>query len=158
MPFAKEFRRLMQLPDVGEVMDDFKVERSDVTHHPIGASRYEYPVELVLSGKGGVHGAKRAVRSLAQRKRTTFSGYGNAYQCRIGRIEVESLGDRRYAVHAQGIGVGFDLERELAQVLAFVTERRLPTKTEAERRATLDAYIREYKLDVKRKTSRLPGA
>jgi hypothetical protein len=154
MPFAKEFQRVMNLPGVGDEVGGFKIERFEIRHRPIGSSRYEYPVEYELHGIGGVQGVKKALKPITSQKLSTFSGFGTPYQLKFGRVEVEALGDRRYAAHLVGMGVGFDLKRELMQFAAFVRKEKLPIASE-EIEGTIVEYIAEYKLDVRRKHRRL---
>ena len=102
MPFANKFRFTMRLPEPGEQIGDFTVESCSVEHAPSGYGRYEYPVEIVLRGKGGQQGVRSAIKSLLVPVKTTFSAYGNAYQLRFGKMEVDSLGDRRIDMQPPG--------------------------------------------------------
>ena len=145
----------MELPGVGVKLDRFTIERFEIGHRPIGSSRYEYPVEYELRGQGGVQGVKKALRPFTRRRRSTFSGFGTPYQLKFGGIVVVALGDKRYAAYFTGIGVGFDLVGELRTFSKFIAANHLSIDTDDERERSIDEYIAEYKLDVKRKIRRI---
>ena len=52
MPFAAKFRAAMQIPFPGDEIAGFRVEDVDVQHRGLGDGRYEYPLRMVLEGKG----------------------------------------------------------------------------------------------------------
>src|SRR5512144_2207631 len=76
MPFAGEFRSGMRFPGEGASVGRFIIESIRVEHVGAGAGRYEYPIELVVSGKGGKDGARKALKPLLSGRATIFSGYG----------------------------------------------------------------------------------
>ncbi len=86
MPFAGEFRAAMGFPNVGDMLDGFTVEHVGVGHAGSGPGRYDYPTEIIVTGKGGKEGVRRALRPLSGTRRTIFSEYGNPYQCTLGTI------------------------------------------------------------------------
>ena len=122
MPFAGEFRSGMRLPENGEQLGPFTIERVRVEHAGVAPGRYEYPVDLVLRGKGGKDGARKALKPLLDRRATIFSEFGNPYQCSIGGVKVESLGNERYRLTARGVGVRIDLRPELDRFLDYLSE------------------------------------
>jgi CubicO group peptidase (beta-lactamase class C family) len=155
MPFAKKFRAMMDFPFPGDQMGDFVVESVSVEDewgHPEG---YVYDVRMVLQGPGGKAGVKRTLKAFFAQHPTTFSGYGNPYQLWFRKPEVESLGDKRYAVKVKGSGARFYLEQDLDRFLAYlVAEGHL---TSSDPQALLDAYLDAYKNEVKRTVSRYRG-
>ena len=126
MPFADKFRATMAFPVVGDQIGGFRIEEVEVDHVGIGGGRYEYPVRIVARGKGGKQGIKSAFKELFSAINTTFSGYGNPYQCRLDKMEVEGLGENRYCIDAKGTGVRIYLEKELARFLRYINKTRTP--------------------------------
>ena len=122
MPFAKKFRAMMDFPFPGDTLDGFIVERVDVWDERGGSEGYVYGVEMVLCGSGGQQGVKRALRSLFAQHPTTFSGYGNPYQLWFRKPEIESLGDKRYAVRVKGSGARINLAPELERFLRYLAD------------------------------------
>ena len=145
MPFANKYRFTMRIPGVEGRVGDFVVESSEVLHDERGDGTIDYPVTLVLSGPGGAQAVRKAVRESLDRGRTTFSGFGNPYQLRFGRFQVESLGARRYRVTTHGIGVRIDLERELRRFVAYARLRA--KRADA---ALIANYLEDYRRDVTR--------
>jgi hypothetical protein len=117
---------------------------------------YAYSVRIVLCGRGGQQGVRRALKSLFSSHPTTFSGYGNPYQLWFGRPEIESLGDKRYEVRAQGGGARVYLEDELRRFLRYLDEQghlaALSEKLVGE--ALLEMYLGSYQAEIKRKVDR----
>jgi len=140
----------MRIPGASGRIGAFSVESCEVGHEERGDGTIDYPVSMVLAGKGGAQGVRKAIREHLDRGRTTFSGFGNPYQLRLGRFEVESLGGSRYRVTARGIGVRIDLERELRRFVAYARLRRKPAAG-----ALIAAYLEDYRRDATRKTPEL---
>jgi hypothetical protein len=138
------------MPKPGGRIGDFVVESCDVGHDEHGDGTIDYPISIVLAGRGGVQGIRKAVRGHMDRGRTTFSDFGNPYQLRFGRFEVEALGDGRYRVTAHGTGVRIDLERELLRFVAYARLRRAPADE-----ALITSYLEEYRRDVTRRNPEL---
>ena len=152
MPFAKKFTATMGLPDAGDRIDGFVVESRKIEHAPSGYGRYEYPIEIVVSGAGGQQGVRNSFRNLFAQIKTTFSGYGNAYQLRFGKMEVESLGERRYLVHGNGLGARVYLKKEIARFVDYLSDNGYLAPIWRNKRADLAAdYIAEYLVDARRK-------
>ncbi len=122
MPFAGEFRSGMHFPGQGEQIGTFTLEEVGVGHTGVAPGRYEYPIEIILRGKGGMAGARKALKGLLDKRATIFSEFGNPYQCSIGGVKVESLGKERYRLTARGVGVRVDLRRELARFVDYLGE------------------------------------
>ena len=147
----------MNMPTPGTRIGRFTVEECEVGHVGIGGGRYEYPVEMVLSGKGGKQGVRNDLKELFGARRSTFSGYGNPYQLAFDRSEVESLGEGRYKVVARGVGNRIFLRKELSRFLEYLgTEHDLESPSEETMAAILDDYLAAYQADAKRKKPRLP--
>jgi hypothetical protein len=152
MPFAKKFRAMMDFPFPGDQMGDFVVESVSVEDewgHPEG---YVYAVEMVLCGSGGKQGVKRALAPFFAQHPTTFSGYGNPYQLWFRKPEIESLGDKRYAVSVKGAGARIFLEQDLERLLAHLVEQGYLREEESE--GLLEAYLVAYRADTKRTVDR----
>ena len=149
MPFANKFRFTMRLPEPGKRIGDFTVESCSVEHDPSGYGRYEYRVEIVMKGKGGQQGVRRAAKDLLAPVKTTFSAYGNAYQLRFGKMEVESLGDQRYSLHGIGLGARVFLRKEVERFCDYLCDEGL--LSEKEKSKITDRYIEAYRIDARRK-------
>ena len=121
MPFATKFRAMMDLPFAGDAIGDFSVERVDVRHESRGPGLYVYSAQIVLHGPGGQRGVRLALKALCSSHPTTFSGYGNPYQLWFGKPEIESLGEKRYAVSIEGAGARVFLEDELERFLTLTS-------------------------------------
>ena len=156
MPFATKFRAMMDFPFAGDTVGDFVVESVDVQHEPRGSGRYDYPVRIVLRGPGGQQAVRRTLKDLLCSHCTTFSGYGNPYQLWFARPEIESLGDRRYAVTVEGAGSRVFLEDELERFLGYLGETgQLAAPLDPVARETLvEEYLEGYRGEVKRMVDR----
>lgn len=156
MPFAKKFRAMMDMPFAGDAIDGFAVESIDV-HDEWGAPEgYAYSVRMVLRGPGGEQGVRRALKPMFSQHPTTFSGYGNPYQLWFHKPEIESLGDRRYAVSVKGAGVRIHLEQDLSRFLDYLGEKGLlaDRPDPAAREALIEAYLEQYRGEIKRQVDR----
>jgi hypothetical protein len=156
MPFANKFRAMMDFPFAGDTVGTFVVEGVDVDHDPSGSGRYTYPVRIVLRGPGGQQGVLRALRDLFTSHVMTFSAYGNAYQLWFAKPEIESLGDRRYAVTVEGAGARIWLEDELRRFAAHLGEEgHLEVGPDGSAHEILvETYLEQYRAEVKRKVDR----
>jgi hypothetical protein len=111
---------------------------------------------MVLQGLGGKAGVRRTLKEFFARHPTTFSGYGNPYQLWFLKPEVESLGDKRYAVTVRGAGARFYLEQDLARFLDYLAaEGALAGEPdEADRAALIERYLEAYKAEIARQVGR----
>jgi hypothetical protein len=151
MPFANSFAAVMQIPKASSTVGAFRVESSSVEHHPHGAGRYEYTVEIVVHGPGGVAGVRRQFKQLLTAGHSYFSAYGNPYQLGFANYEVESLGQKRYRIKALGIGHRFDLRRELERFARYAKPHGLGVSAEL-----LGRYLEDYQKDTHRKRPSIP--
>jgi hypothetical protein len=156
MPFATKFRAMMDLPFPGDDLGGFTVESVDVSHRSGGPGLYAYSVRMVLSGPGGQSGVRHALKPLLSAHPTTFSGYGNPYQLWFGKPEIESLGDKRYAVSMEGAGARVSLAQELDRFLAALDEGgQLAAQADRAARETLvEGYLERYRTEIKRSVDR----
>ena len=156
MPFAKKFRAMMDFPFAGDTVGSFTVESVDVRDERGGSGRYAYSARMVLRGPGGQQGVRRALKALFSSHPTTFSGYGNPYQLWFGKPQIESLGDKRYAVRIEGAGARVFLEDELDRFLGYLDEEgRLATRSDqAAREALVETYMERYRAEIRRKVDR----
>ena len=150
MPFAGEFREAMGFPREGTEVGGFLVEAVRVEHAGAGPGRYEYPTELVLQGKGGKDGVRRALKPLFSTRRTIFSEFGNPYQCSPGRMEVESLGEGRYRIVARGIGTRVHLREELVRFFSALAAsgRLAPEARAASPAEVVEEYLLKYQAEA----------
>ena len=148
MPFADKFRATMDFPVVGDNIGGFLVESVDVGHVGAGGGRYEYPVRIVVKGKGGKQGVKTAFKEIFAAVKTTFSGYGNPYQCWILKMEIEGLGDCRYCIQALGAGARIFLEKELEKFFQHVTD--FPPRRSSNNSTVVAEYMKVYQAEVEK--------
>jgi hypothetical protein len=144
---------MMDLPFPGDTVGDLTVEDIDVGHESVGPGQYAYTVQMVLRGPGGQQGVRRALKPFFASHPMTFSGYGNAYQLLFGTPEIESLGDKRYAIRIQGAGGRVYLDDELDRFLAYLVEEGHVASGAAEA-AAIEAYLERYQAEIKRKVGR----
>ena len=151
MPFAIKFRATMGFPFPGDELDGLVVESVDVRNIHGGRGGYRYDVHMVLCGPGGQAAVRQAIKPLCEAHPTTFSGYGNPYQLWLQKPEIESLGDKRYAISAQGAGARIWLKQELVRLLDYMDERgALPEELDLPaREAFLSAYLGEYTHEIR---------
>ena len=156
MPFAGKFRAMMALPLIGDTVGGFAVEGVDVSDESSGPGLYAYSVRITLHGPGGKQGVRRALKALFSSHPTTFSGYGNPYQLWFGRPEIESLGDKRFAVTVQGAGARVFLEDELHRFLRYLneTEQLTSRPDQAVCETLIEAYLEQYRAEIRRKVNR----
>ncbi len=153
MPFAVKFWAMMDLPFAGDTIGDFTVEHVDVRHESVGPGQYAYTVHMVLRGPGGQQGLRQALKATFSSHPMTFSGYGNPYQLLFGGPEIESLGDKQYAVRIQGAGARVYLDDELHRFLAYLVEEgQVAAQPAAD--SLVKAYLERYQAEVKRKVDR----
>jgi CubicO group peptidase (beta-lactamase class C family) len=156
MPFANKFRAMMDFPFAGDTVGDLAVESVDVRDERGGPEGYAYAVRIVLRGPGGKQGVQRALAPLFSSHPTTFSGYGNPYQLWFGKPEIESLGDKRYAVSVKGAGVRVYIEPELARFLQYLDEQGhlLPQHDPATQETLVETYLEQYRAEIKHRVDR----
>jgi hypothetical protein len=160
MPFANKFRAMLDMPLVGDTVEGYLVESVAVGHEGKGPGLYGYAVRIVLQGPGGQEGVRRALKVLFAAHPLTFSGYGNPYQLWFGKPELESLGEQRYAVTAEGAGARVFLEPELERFLAYLAAHgQLAAGGASVGKETLvQAYLAEYQAEIARKVARYRSA
>ncbi len=156
MPFAKKWSAMMEFPVAGETLGDFTIECFEARDVAGGFGQHGYVLDLVLQGFGGQKGVRKALRGLVNARPTTFSAYGTPYQLWCGRPEIESLGDRRYAVTVRGAGVPIALEETLCRFLDHLAEtgELSGDADKGDRAALVDAYLRCYRVDIERHVAR----
>jgi hypothetical protein len=154
MPFANKFRAMMDLPLPGDTVGDFTVESVEVNDEPREWWGYAYAVRIVVHGPGGKAGVRRALAPLLSKRVTTFSSYGNPYQLFFDRPEVESLGDRRYAVAVGGAGVRIELEGELERFAGHVGTEGAMSRPPNSAVPEVVAYLEGYRAEVQRRVDR----
>lgn len=158
MPFADKFRALVDMPFRGDTLGDLTVESVEVSHVGLAAGQYVYPLRLVLHGRGGEAAVERAIKSLFARRCATFSGYGTPYQLWFGKPTIESLGDGRYALTAQGGGARVHLAADLARFGEHLAAQGLLAATATEQTALVEQYRAEVQRLVGRYRARLHQA
>jgi hypothetical protein len=156
VPFAHKFRAMMDFPFAGDTIGELSVERVDVQHEGIGPGQYAYTARIVLRGPGGQQGVRRALKALFSSHPMTFSGYGNPYQLWFGTPEIESLGDKRYAVCIKGAGARVFLDDELQRFLEYLAEEgQLATQPGPDvAQALVETYLQRYQAEIARKVGR----
>jgi hypothetical protein len=156
MPFAKKFRAMMDFPFAGDTLGDLTVESVDVRDVPGTTGQYAYAVRIVLRGPGGQQGVRCALKALFSSHPTTFSGYGNPYQLWFGKPEIESLGNKRYAVSVKGAGARVFLEDELHRFLGYLDEQgQLAARPDQAAQETLvETYLEGYRAEIRQKVDR----
>lgn len=156
MPFAGKFRAMMDFPLAGDTVGGFAVESVDVRDEPSGPGLYAYSVRITVHGPGGKQGVRRALETLFSSHPTTFSGYGNPYQLWFGKPEIESLGDKRYAVRVEGAGARVFLEDELHRFLGYLdeTDQLAARPDQAVRETLVETYLERYRAEIRRKVDR----
>jgi hypothetical protein len=159
MPFAKKFRAMMDFPCVGDTLDGFTVESVEVRDMQGEFGQHGYAVRMVVRGLGGQQAVKRTVGALLSARPVTFSSYGNPYQLWAGSPEIESLGDKRYAVTARGAGVPIALEEALQRFVHYLDEHGvIAVEPGADALSGLvRAYLDCYRDDVRRAVARYRG-
>ena len=156
MPFAKKFRAMMDFPFPGDTVGDFTVESVNVWDEQSSSEGHIYGVQMVLHGIGGKQGVQRALKSLFFQHPVTFSGYGNPYQLWFRKAEIESLGDKRYAVSVKGVGERVYLEPELDRFLSYLEEQGhlMTFHDPATRPVLLKAYLEKYRAEIRLQVER----
>jgi hypothetical protein len=156
MPFAKKFRAMMDFPFAGDTVGGFAVESVEVRDERGGSEGYVYAVRIVLRGTGGKQGVRRALKSFFSSHPTTFSGYGNPYQLWFRKPEIESLGDKRYAVNVKGAGARVYLAPELDRFVRYLEDKgHLVAQPDPVIRKTLvETYLEQYRAEIKRNVDR----
>lgn len=136
----------MGFPKEGQIVDGFTVESVSVNHINITGGYYEYPTEIIVKGEGNKKAVRKTFSKFYRDRRTLFSGYGNPYQCRHGKIEIQSLGNSRFSITAQGTCVRVYLRDELVRFLEYLYEKKpFPDDLDrAEREKTVSDYMKKY--------------
>lgn len=146
MPFSRKFQNGMGFPKEDQVIDGFTVESVSVSHINISDGHYEYPTEIVVRGKGSTNKVRKTFKEFFKTKRTLFSGYGNPYQCRHGKMVVQSLGNCRFSITARGTCVRIYLRDELVRFMEYLYENKQFTDDadKSERETTIADYMKKY--------------
>ncbi len=160
MPFANKFRAMMDFPLAGDTVGGYVVESVEVGHEGVGPGQYAYAVRIVLRGPGGQQGVRRALKEIFSCHPMTFSGFGNPYQLCFGKPEIESLGEQRYAVKAQGAGARVFLEPELDRFLGYLAEngQLAAPYDRAAAEALVQGYLERYRAEIARKVAHYQSA
>jgi hypothetical protein len=124
LPFAKKFKKCMELPEEGDLAEGFSIESIKVGHIGIHQGIYDYPTELIIKGKGGKLGVRKAFKPIFDKKSTTFSGYGNPYQCRGSKMEIERLIEGKYLIKVRGVCVRVFLKEELIKFAQYLSKNQ----------------------------------
>ena len=67
-------------------------------------------------------------------------------------MEVESLGDRRYRVHGNGLGARVFLKKEISRFVEFLSDNEYLASPSLHKKSDLAvSYINEYIVDARRK-------
>ena len=157
MPFANKFRAMMDFPFAGDKFDGFTVESVTVRDQRTGSEGYIYDVRIVLEGPGGQRRVRQALKTLFAKHFTTFSAYGNAYQLwfRKRSIDIESLGDKRYAVSVKGAGERIALRPELYRFLEYLETKETPSlSSQAGIEKLVTEYLEHYQAEIRGKVGR----
>ena len=136
----------MGFPKEGQVISGFTVESVSISHIGVSSGHYEYPTEIIVSGKGGAGKVKQAFKRFFQARRTLFSGYGNPYQCRHGKMKVQRLGEGRFSITSQGGCIRVYLRPELERFMEHLCGRRLLAEgtDKAKQEEVIENYMKEY--------------
>jgi len=146
MPFSHKFQMGMGFPKEGQVVGGFTVESVSVSHVNIEGGHYEYPTEMIVNGEGSTSEVKNAFKEFFKARRTLFSGFGNPYQCRHGKMVVQRLEAGRFSITTQGVCIRVYLRPELERFIKHLNESRLiATGTDkAKWKTIIDNYMKEY--------------
>ncbi|MHB9032436.1 MAG: hypothetical protein ACYC6L_05255 [Anaerolineae bacterium] len=147
MPFADKFRAMMAMPFAGDLLGVFTVESISVGHEGQGFG-YRYPVRLELRVPGGLEACKQAIKPLFKQKVTTFSGFGTPYHLWFGKPAVEKLGDDRYAVTGEGVGLPVRFEADLERFCTYLAAQGLLTCTPGEQSELVARYLKRYQAEI----------
>lgn len=137
MPFSRKFQNGMGFPKEDQVIDGFTVESVSVSHINISAR---------ARGKGSTNKVRKTFKEFFKTKRTLFSGYGNPYQCRHGKMKVQSLGNCRFSITARGTCVRIYLKDELVRFMEYLYEnKQFPDDADkSEWETTIADYMKKY--------------
>ena len=122
MPFADKFQRCMKLPHEGDIVGNFLVKSIMVSHRNFFDGVYSYPVEIVVIGEGGKLGVSKTFRPFFNKVISLFSGFGALYQCRCGKLEIETLAPKTYKLVTLGIGCRIYPKQELEAFMQFLKD------------------------------------
>lgn len=146
LPFAKKFKKCMELPEEGDFVEGFSVESIKVGHIGLHQGIYEYPTQLIVKGKGGKLGVRKAFKPIFDKISTTFSGYGTPYQCRGTKIQVKRLEEGKYLIKVHGVCTRVFLKEELIKFIQYLRENQYLDKKRDSSTAEqiTEDYINKY--------------
>jgi hypothetical protein len=89
---------------------------------------------------------KQTFKAFFQARRTLFSGYGNPYQCRHGKMEVQNLGNGKFSIISRGVCIRVYLKSELERFIKHLRASYLLIEgtDEAKWKTIIDNYMKEY--------------
>ena len=122
LPFADKFQRCMKLPHEGDIVGNFLVKSIKVNHRNLFDGVYSYPVEIVVIGEGGKQGVSRTFKPFFNKVISLFSGFGALYQCRGGKLEIETVAPKTYKIVTTGIGCRIYPKQELEAFMQFLKD------------------------------------
>lgn len=155
MPFSSKFRIGMGFPREGQVVGGFIVESVSVGHVNIETGHYEYPSEIIVRGEGSISKVKQAFKEFFKVRRTLFSGFGNPYQCRHGKMEIQRLEDGRFSIATRGVCIRVYLRPELERFIEYLDESHVLVEgtDKAKWKAIIYKYMKEYEKSTSKANS-----
>ena len=124
MPFADQFQRCMKLPRKGDVIENFLVENSSITHRNMLDGVYFFPVELIVIGerKNGKQNIKEVFKPIFEKVSSLFTEYGSLYQGRYEKLEIQLLAPKTYKLTTTGIACRIYPKQELESFIQFLKQ------------------------------------
>lgn len=122
MPFADQFQRCMNLPHEGEVLNDFLVQSIKISHRNLLDGVYFFPIELIVIGEGGKQDLLKAFKPVFTKVISLFTEYGNLYQCRNHKLQIEKIAPKTFRLTTTGIGCRIYPKQELEAFIQFLKD------------------------------------
>lgn len=120
MPFAEQFQRCMKLPHEGEMIEKFLVQTIKVSHKNLLDGVYSFPVEVIIIGEGGKQEVVKVFKPIFNKVISLYTEYGNLYQCRTEKLDVESIAPKTFKLTTTGIGCRIYPKKELEAFIQFL--------------------------------------
>ena len=143
MPFADQFQRCMKIPYAGEMVNKFLVQSIKVSHQNLFDGVYSFPIELVVIGDGDKKKVLEEFNPIFNKVISLYTQYGSLYQCRGGKLEIETIAPKTFKITTTGIGNRIYPEHELEAFIQFLKD--LTGLHDLNSDAIITTYLNHYK-------------
>lgn len=148
MPFAEQYYRCMKLPQEGQIVEGkLLIQSIKVTQQNLLDGIYSFPIEIVVIGDSDKKKVSELFKPFFNKVVSLYTEYGSLYQCRGGKLEVETIAPKTFKVTTTGIGNRIYPKHELEAFIQFLKDYTGFHELNAE--VIINTYLNYYKENLK---------